>query len=466
MRIDVLDVSCGARAVPLRLPFRFGAVTLLACPQLFVRATVDVAGHGRAEGYAAELAVPRWFDKRASHSPADNVRELCESLQLAAQAYRDAAPDSSFVLAMRLMPDLQREGERRGWTELTSTYGAALLDRAVLDGLCTALGASVFEALRANAIGAALLPEFKNWDWNGWLARREPLRHVDARHTVGLLDALDDGPLADDGLPSNLTAAIARYGHRFFKVKLGGNPHADLARLRAVLDVLDAHAPGHRYTLDGNEQYADIDGLLALFDGLAALPSLPLYIEQPLPREASLQFALPLSPVPLLMDEADGTLDAFARGRACGWTGVSSKLCKGLYKALVNRARCDLWNREEGAPGHYFMSAEDLTCPAGLGVQQDLAWLSLLALSHSERNGHHYIDGMSAAPAGERFAFAAAHPDLYESSAGHPRLRIRDGRIAIGSLFAPGFAHRTAPDFDSLHALSEAPSMAHADATV
>ena len=52
--------------------------------------------------------------------------------------------------------------------------------------------------------------------------------------------------------------------------------------------------------------------------------------------------------------------------------------------------------REE--PGRYFMSAEDLTTQAGVAVQQDLALATLIGATHVERNGHHYVDGMTGAP--------------------------------------------------------------------
>jgi len=52
-----------ARDVRLRLPFRFGAVTLTAAPQAFVRATIRLADGREATGAAAELLVPKWFDK-------------------------------------------------------------------------------------------------------------------------------------------------------------------------------------------------------------------------------------------------------------------------------------------------------------------------------------------------------------------------------------------------------------------
>jgi hypothetical protein len=237
-----------------------------------------------------------------------------------------------------------------------------------------------------------------------------------------------------------------------------------------VLQVLDEHAPDHRYTLDGNEQYADAAALSELFDRIAALPAFArrpdalLYVEQPVPRDQSLDRQLPAAeaPAPLLMDEADGTLDAFVRARELGWRGVSSKGCKGLYKALINRARCERWNldaQRDGRPEDFFMSAEDLTCQAGLAVQQDLALLALLGLTHSERNGHHYADGFGDSPQDEQRAFATAHRDLYDSSGGHPRLAIVDGRISFDSLFKAGFARRCEIDWHAMKPLADAATM-------
>jgi hypothetical protein len=33
-----------------------------------------------------------------------------------------------------------------------------------------------------------------------------------------------------------------------------------------------------------------------------------------------------------------------------GYCGVSPKTCKGLYKSILNRARCLQWNPAEGLP--------------------------------------------------------------------------------------------------------------------
>jgi len=414
--------------------------------------------------------VPRWFDKRAGRSAGDNVRDLAASLELALAAYVDAPPATPFELSMRHTAALQQAGAKAGFTELSSAYGQAVLDRAVLDAVCRALEVSVFELMARNGIGMndSAPADLQGFDWNRWLAAREPRRSLQARHTIGLLDELQGRDAADDGLPASLPAVIARYGNRCFKIKLGGDVATDERRVAEVLEVLDREAPGQRVTLDGNEQYADAARLVELVARLERLPAVRrrpealLYLEQPLARERTLVEVLPPLALPLLVDEADGTLDAFVTAQRLGWHGVSSKGCKGVYKALVNRARCERWNdaaRRNGQPPRYFMSAEDLTCQAGLAVQQDLAIASLLGLTHCERNGHHYVDGFGEAGEAEQRAFAAAHPDLYDSAAGRPRLAIRDGRIAIDSLFRPGFAHGADPDWRDMQPLAAAVAM-------
>ena len=51
------------RPVTLRLPFRFGVVTLTECPQAFARVRIEHADGSSHWGAAAELMAPKWFDK-------------------------------------------------------------------------------------------------------------------------------------------------------------------------------------------------------------------------------------------------------------------------------------------------------------------------------------------------------------------------------------------------------------------
>jgi hypothetical protein len=288
----------------------------------------------------------------------------------------------------------------------------------------------------------------------------KPRVHIAARHTVGLVDRLARGsarPQAGDGLPETLEEAIERYGHRWFKLKVSGNVRADLERLEAIAAVLDRLPESYAVTLDGNEQYEHVGAVLELWRSMKTAPRLArlvssiAFIEQPISRQNALasDVSTLANERPVLIDESDDSLDSFARARALGYSGVSSKACKGLYKAILNAVRCHEWNREEGTE-RYFLSGEDLTTQAGLAVQQDLALAAILGLRHVERNGHHYVNGMAGLPEAEQAAFLAAHPDLYERSHGAVRLRIERGELAIRSLGCAGFASGALPDWNAM----------------
>jgi hypothetical protein len=212
-----------------------------------------------------------------------------------------------------------------------------------------------------------------------------------------------------------------------------------LTELAALFGDADYQA-----TVDANEQYRSVGDLNALVEALqsdtalAALAARLLYIEQPFARENTWNFDLRslATKAAFIIDEADDSYDAFPRAKAFGYRGVSTKSCKGLYKSLLNGARAAVWNK---AGGDFFISAEDLTCQAGLAIQQDNALVAFHGLEHAERNGHHYVDGFANTPAREAEAFLAAHPDLYEKSDGIVRLAVHDGTIATSSLVVPGF---------------------------
>jgi hypothetical protein len=67
------------------------------------------------------------------------------------------------------------------------------------------------------------------------------------------------------------------------------------------------------------------------------------------------------------------------------------------------------------------------------------------------------MDGMAFASEREQGSFTAAHPDLYDRSGGPARLRIRQGRLQLGSLRCPGHSVAGETDFASLRAMPDAP---------
>ncbi len=430
--IDFLE-----RDVKLRMPFRFGVVTLTESPQAFVRCRIRTEDGREAEGAAAELLAPKWFDKNPALSNEDNYEQLRDSLRAARGKY----------LARGMTTAWRYASPGKG---LVENYGPALLDRAILDGLLRCLGMSFYQGIQQNVIGAE---PFEGLDLPASFANLRPASRIAARHTVGLVDpitAADQKERVNDGLPETLEEVVVRYGQRWFKLKVGGEARADVERLCAIAAVLDRIPQPYHASLDGNEQYEDMEGVAELWSKMKCEPRLArlvdsiIFIEQPVKRQKALKRNIAGIDKPVIIDESDDSLEAFVRAKALGYKGVSSKTCKGIFKSLINRARCAAWGPQ------YFMSGEDLTIQPGLALQQDLALVSLLGLTHLERNGHHYVNGMAGLGKGEQDAFLAAHPDLYERSHGAVRVKITDGELAIGSLGCKGYASAAMPDWTSM----------------
>lgn len=459
-RIRIIEIDAFERDTRLRLPFRFGAATLERAPQAFVRVVVADESGRTAIGGAAEMMVPKWFDKDPALTPAQNVEQLRSSIRVASAAALEVSEPMALFATARLN-ELETSRRLPG-NALAAGFGPALIARAALDGYCRLAGLSFFDAVRRNLIGVGgeMLPgDIDGTAAEAVLATLRPGPSIAARHTIGLLDPISEADIADpvhDGLPQSLEAVIARYGNRWFKIKLSGDGDADIERLLQIAAVLE-RVPDYRVTLDGNEQFEAVEQLDALLSRIGATPRLArlraaiAFVEQPFSRGIAMDTPLDglAGQLPFLIDESDDTDAAFARAKALGYTGVSSKTCKGIYRSLLKVIRI----RTGTTPG-LFVSGEDLTCQAGLAVQQDLALVSLLGLSHVERNGHHYVAGMQGAPAAEKARFAAAHADLYEPGADGPLLSIRDGQIAIGSLAAVGYASGVLPDFDAMEPLA------------
>ncbi len=456
--ITVREAEAFERPVRFRLPFHYGSVVLEAAPEIVLRVIVETADGRLAEGFAAELAAPKWFDKDPALSHADNFDQLRDATDAAARSACEIGEAMTAArLSVAVASDHARHRCRPIGNGLVDAFGVSLVDRAVVDALCRLDGRSLTDVLRANAVGldfALFAPDLAAVDAGRWLAARTPLERTAIRHTVGFDDPLRSadvrpGGRPDDGWPVALAEVIVGDGVRRFKIKLSGTVAADIARLTAVADLLDGALPAYGATLDANEQFPDVEALGEFYAAVTAEPRLRrlwtsvVYVEQPLPRHRALDgdIAALSAQKPILIDESDDGYGAALAARRCGYRGVSVKTCKGFYKSLVNAARVETWNAEaDGAGGNgadgngrggFLLSAEDLSAQAGHALHQNLALWSFLGLADSERNGHHYGPGLDRLPAAERDAFAA-HGDLYAGG----RVRITGGTVALGTVNA------------------------------
>jgi len=453
-RLSLREISFFERPVRFARPFRFGAVVLNAASQVFVRAKVDIEGRGSSTGASAELLVPKWFDKRADLSPEQTVDELRRSLEIARELYLAGSGfDTAFGLHATRITSQIAACAKEDIPPLAAAYGPAEIDKAILDALLRGMSANFFDGMAGNIAGvdARLSSDLKDDDITRFLARSRRLARIAIRHTVGLDDVIEGkGGVAD---------YEENAGARYFKLKLNGDPQADAARLIRIGGELATLPFDYRITLDANEQYADLSALRALVArvkddaALSPIAARLLYIEQPMPRDITRTSPLgELASFDFIIDEADDSCDAFPAARALGYRGISSKSCKGIYKSIINATRAGKWSTNEEK---FFVTAEDLTCQAGLAVQQDTALGALIGITHAERNGHHYVDGFGDTPASEAEAFLTAHPDLYERRENRIRLAIHDGDLVTESLVKPGFATGTHPAWPTMAPLRQ-----------
>lgn len=402
-----------------------------------------------------------WLDKRPEFAPEEKLERLFDLVRGVRDIYLRDSFDSPFRYWLECHAEVGRFGQRQNHETLSSTYASALMERALLDAYCRLQDVSVFDALKNGLVKpdfAELDPTVRGIELAELLPSR-PRMNFFIRHTVGLSDPLRDGYIAPqdrigDGEPESLQAYAIRDGLRYFKIKISGDPERDLDRLEQIWDVLiQLNMPV--VTLDGNESYTDMDAfarfvellerrLLGLFQHIA-------FIEQPLTRQLTMDTGTKASierisqKKALLIDEADGELDSFARAREVGYLGVSHKNCKGFFKSLLNRMRCQV-AFEQGA----FQSAEDLSLMPLAPLHQDFAALGILGISHCERNGHHYGLGLSHLTGKEQALALEHHSDLYVRRGEQAFLNIRGGEVYCGSLQGPGFGVRFPPDWEAL----------------
>ena len=467
-RFTITAIECREWPFTLRLPFRFGVITVTQGRQAVVRVRIRDESGREGWGLAAETLAAKWFDKDAALTDADNENQLRRALELAGEASLAAGPATAFGHYAGTCAAQVAACGREALNPLIASYGRALVDRAALDALLKLHGISVFAGMRSNIGGLAphaIVPDLAGFDFPALLAALKPARRIAARHTVGLIDpitAADQAERVADGLPETLEEVAASYGHSFWKLKVMGDVAQDVDRLCRIAAVIDSMATYH-VTLDGNEQYENAEGAAELWRAMQAEPRLArlrasvLYIEQPVKRALALGTGMRAlaRERPVIIDESDGTLDAFVTAKSLGYTGVSSKSCKGFWRSLLNRARCEAWNTADDETD-YFMTGEDLTTLAGVCVQQDLALVALLGLTHVERNGHHFIDGFAGRPKAEATRFMEAHPRLYADTPHGPRLAIRAGMLDLASLDVPGLGATEEPDLAAMAPMPKA----------
>lgn len=466
MTIQVRQIDFFRLPMKTRFPFRYGIASMTQLPHLVVRATVETDGK-TGIGVSADGLAPKWFTKNpATRFEEDDLPEMLRVIRGAAEtAIGLQRQPNLFTWWWQLYQSQQAWARENDLAPLLTGFGVSLIERAVLDAVERAHSRPLFEALRSNTLGI----DFGIVDdsLRGLAPRdvlpKSPCKSVHLRHTVGLDDPLtvdDIDPASDpgDGLPYSLVENIEAYGLRYFKIKLRGELQVDRDRIERLAGVLTQYAGDDvRLTLDGNEQYRDVETFRDAWRQLRESSSVRtlfdrglLFVEQPLHRDHALVPSVREGlgnweeAPPIIIDESDAALESLPTAFALGYAGTSHKNCKGVFKGLIGAARISQQRRQQPDA---ILSAEDLANVGPIALLQDLAVVAALGIEHVERNGHHYFAGLSMYSDVTQQEVIGDHGDLFvRGDGGFATLSPSEGRLSLGSVNASPFGLARIPD--------------------
>jgi hypothetical protein len=456
VKIQAIDYQIHLLNMRTRMPFRFGISTMTFTPHLFL--TVDfLIDNQRVRGVAADHLPPKWFTKNPSMAIRDEVNDMLRVTRHAADAAKEVPPaNSPYAFWKQLYARQAAWIDQQLMPPLLGFFGVTLVERAMLDAFCRAITTPFAKALRNGDLG------IDDIDLND--LPKVPLDSVICRHTVGLTDPITTADIPDaerlnDGLPQSLEECIRTYGLTHFKIKLCGDAAKDLDRLGRLRETLDRESPGYHFTLDGNENFHDLDSFAALWNSLTADPALEtflkrlIFVEQPMHRDVALSATVGEALCrwkerpPIIIDESDATLDSLPTAIQCGYIGTSHKNCKGIFKGIINATRIAQLRRSRPET-NWIQSGEDLSNVGPISLLQDLAVMANLGITHVERNGHHYFRGLSCLTPDLQSTILKYHPDVYRlHERGYATLNVEHGRIALSSTLAAPFG--AAFEFDA-----------------
>ena len=447
--LRILDYSLRLRNSFTQTPFRYGKGELTACPQALVRVTVEFNSRV-SHGFAADCLPPLWFDKCIDNSYSRQIDDMCDAIVGAVDVVDPTMSfDNPLDLSLALWTSQPSTPAENG---LLSSFGKSMLERSVIDSICRLEGAP-FGELMLNGVlcddreismtldsGCTLNTHVWNHDQRS--------DSIDVRHTVGMSDKIWGANVSSKG--TSLQTYIRTSKLRYFKIKIGNRGNEDVERVSEIAKCLEAEV-GDRYavTLDGNEQFDCFNDFLELYTLLQSTPALGNFcknviaIEQPLSRLHALdpsqlnglgEFACQ---TPVIIDESDENWSSFAQALEYGYTGTSSKACKGVFKSLLNRQIIE--EKNAGGTNEFIMTGEDLCCIGPVSLHADLSLVSFMGLQHVERNGHQYFNGLDYLPKECYAKILRGHDDLYIDKDGTPCLRIQDGAISLKTINRSGF---------------------------
>ena len=442
-----------------RFPFKYGIASMTSLPHIFASINMETS-EGFATGTTSEHLPPKWFTKNKATSFQEDLPDLIKVVTQAGKfASEIFSADSFFSFWTQLYRKQSFWAKEENIPLLLANLGTAIIEKAILDGICRAGGRAFHELLWTNDLAfdfASVSPSLDKLTIQNVIVEK-PSSTLSVRHTIGLSDPIQTSDLSEedkveDGLPQSLEENIDAYGLKYFKIKVGADLEYDIDRLTRIGTLLKAKCgDDFHFTLDGNEQYSSLAEFREHWTEWNKVETVSdllsqqlLFVEQPIHRDHALndtvqEIIQDWSDAPrIIIDESDTDLFSLSKALRLGYSGTSHKNCKGITKGILNAAIL-----KSKADSNLILSGEDLTNVGPLALQQDLLVMSCLGIEHVERNGHHYFKGLSMYPDHVQKMAIQSHLDLYKPGPdGRPTLDIQDGEISIETILNSPFGFR------------------------
>src|SRR3954451_23958108 len=139
MAIRILHGDVHLIDLATRLPFKYGIATMTRAPQAFVRIVVDVNGR-TATGISADLLPPKWFTKIADKALDAEISEMLEVIAHAVNCSAGVSEATVFDVWRAVLEIQDSWGRTRGFPTLLTQFGTTLVERALIEAFCRAVG--------------------------------------------------------------------------------------------------------------------------------------------------------------------------------------------------------------------------------------------------------------------------------------------------------------------------------------
>ena len=443
MSIKFLNSKIHILNMTARMPFKYGITTLTSLPHLFLEIELDIDGV-KSSGISADGLAPKWFTKNPQTSFQEDIEEMILVINKAVELSEEIqSAETVFDFWQQIYTKQEKWGKKEGLPSLLTSFGTSMVERAMISAFCKARQAPFHKSIKALGFKLSkIYPELSDSLIDQTLPQA-PKNNLEIRHTVGLADYLSEEKIpseekVNDGLPQSFNENIKAYGIQKLKIKVFGDLEKDIPRLRKISAIMDSLEKDFKFSLDGNEFFKSAEQFKSYWLKLTAEGSIKsllnklLFVEQPIHRGFALNkesgecfLKWPDRPK-IIIDESDGDLKSAQKALELGYSGTSHKNCKGIFKSIANAC---LVKKHAG-----ILSAEDLCNVGPVALLQDLAVVSALGISHVERNGHQYMQGLSMFPNDIQQMVLNSHADLYKTHNSYPTVNINNGLIDIESL--------------------------------